>query len=157
MKFNDTFLGVLLLLAAAMIWVSAQSFSRLPNQSYGSETMPLALAALSLGLGLYMVARGVLSGGPMPRAVRADWARSRGGLAGAFATIALIVAYIVLTDRVGFVPVAAVIIFALMLVMQVRWWMAVPLALLATVAIQQSFGRLLLVPLPRNEFLSFLW
>ena len=157
MKLNDTLLGVLLLLAAAAIWVSAQSFSRLPNQSYGSETMPLALSALSLGLGIYMVARGVLSGATVPRAIRADWALSRLGLARFGAAIALVIAYIALAGRIGFVPIAALTIFALMLVMQVRWWLAVPLALLATLAIQQSFGRLLLVPLPRNDFLSFLW
>jgi putative tricarboxylic transport membrane protein len=157
LKLNDTFLGALLLLAAAAIWISAQSFSRLPNQSYGSETMPLALAAMALALGVYMVARGVLSGFPMPKAVRADWARSPVGLVGFGAAIALVVAYIVLENRLGFVPTAALIIFALMLVMQVRWWLAAPLALVATLAIQQSFGRLLLVPLPRNDFLSFLW
>jgi putative tricarboxylic transport membrane protein len=157
LKLNDTFLGALLLLAAAAIWISAQSFSRLPNQSYGSETMPLALAAVALALGVYMVARGVMSGAPTPKAVRADWARSPVALAGFGAAIALVVAYIVLAGRLGFVPTAALIIFALMLVMQVRWWLAAPLALLATLAIQQSFGRLLLVPLPRNDFLSFLW
>lgn len=157
MKLNDSMLGVLLLLAAVAIWISAQSFSRLPNQSYGSETMPLALATLSLGLGLYMVARGALSGSPIPKATRADWARSRKGLVGFVAAIALVVAYIALAGRIGFVPIAALTIFALMLVMQVRWWLAVPLSLLATLAIQQSFGRLLLVPLPRNDFLSFLW
>jgi cell division protein FtsW (lipid II flippase) len=93
----------------------------------------------------------------MPKAVRADWARSPVGLVGFGAAIALVVAYIVLENRLGFVPTAALIIFALMLVMQVRWWLAAPLALVATLAIQQSFGRLLLVPLPRNDFLSFLW
>ena len=156
-KLNDTLLGVLLLLAAGAIWWSAQSFSRLPNQSYGSETMPLALAAMALALGVYMVARGVLAGGAMPKAGRADWARSRDGLLRFGAAIALVLAYIALSGSVGFVPIAALIILAMMLVMQVRWWMAVPLALIATLAIQQAFGRLLLVPLPRNGFLSFLW
>lgn len=157
MKFNDSFLGALLLLAAAGIWISAQSFSRLPNQSYGSETMPLALSAMALALGVWMVARGVLSGARTPKAVRAEWARSHVGLTGVGAAVALVVAYIVASDRLGFAPTAALIIFTMMLVMRVRWWLAAPLALAATLAIQQSFGRLLLVPLPRSDFLSFLW
>ena len=157
MKLNDTLLGVLLLLAAGAIWYSAQSFSRLPNQSYGSETMPLALAGMSLALGIYMVVRGVLAGAVLPRATRADWARSPAGPVRFGVAVALVVAYIALSGSVGFVPTAALIILALMLVMRVRWWTAVPLALISTLAIQQSFGRLLLVPLPRNDFLSFLW
>ena len=156
-KLNDTLLGVLLLLAAGAIWWSAQSFSRLPNQSYGSETMPLALAAMALALGLYMVAQGVRKGAAMPKAIRADWARSPAGLLRFGAAVALVLAYIAFSGSVGFVPVAVLIILALMLVMQVKWFSAVPLSLVATLAIQQSFGRLLLVPLPRNDFLSFLW
>lgn len=157
MKLNDTALGLLLIAAAAAIWASAQNFSRLPNQAYGSETMPLALAALALGLGLYLLGAGLRAGARLPAATRAGWTRTPGA-PGAFGiTVALVVGYILFSDRIGFVPVAAATIFALMLVMRVRVVLALPLAVVATLLIQQAFGRLLLVPLPRSDLFGFLW
>ncbi|MGB3556103.1 MAG: tripartite tricarboxylate transporter TctB family protein [Jannaschia sp.] len=157
MKLNDALLGFVLIAAAVAIWFSAQNFSRLPNQAYGSETMPLALSALAFCLGLFMVAKGVLAREAIPRLRRADWTRTPGAVAGVAVALALVVGYILLSGRLGFIPVAAVTILILMLVMRVRWWVAVPLSALATLAIQQAFGRLLLVPLPRSEVFSFLW
>ena len=157
MKFNDVSLGVLLMLAGGAIWLSAQQFSRLPNQAYGSETMPLALSVVAVLLGTFMVGRSLLTGGRWPSVLRADWTRTSGALAGFAAVIGLIVAYIVFADRLGFVPVAVAVIWALMLVMRVRWWLAGVLSFAAALAIQQAFGRLLLVPLPRTDYLHFMW
>ena len=157
MKLNDMFLGLLLVAAAIGIWLSAQNFSRLPNQSYGSETMPLALSVLALLLGAFLIGRSILTGDALPRAARPAWADTPGAIAALLVTLALIVGYIVLAGRIGFVPVAIGLVLLLMLVMQVRWWMAFPLAVAATLIVQQAFARLLLVPLPRSGFLSFLW
>jgi len=151
------FLGLLLVAAAIGIWISAQSFSRLPNQSYGSETMPLALSGVAMLLGVFMIVRSVMTGTALPRATLPEWAETPGAMVALLVTLALIVGYIVLSGRIGFVPVAIGLVTILMLVMQVRWWMALPLAVVATIVVQQAFARLLLVPLPRSGFLSFLW
>ncbi len=150
-------LGLLLVAAAIGIWISAQNFSRLPNQSYGSETMPLALSGVALLLGLFMIVRSVIAGAAIPRATLPAWAETPGALVALLVTLALIVGYIVLAGRIGFVPVAIALVLILMLVMQVRWYLALPLAIVATIVVQQAFARLLLVPLPRSGFLSFLW
>ena len=157
MKLDDLALGLLLVAASVGIWISAQGFSRLPNQAYGSETMPLALAALALGLGLFLAVQGLRAGGRWPAVARADWTRAPGAVAAVAAALALVVGYILLSDRIGFLPTAFAVILALMLVMRVRPLLALPLSVLAAVAIQQAFGRLLLVPLPRSGFLGFLW
>jgi hypothetical protein len=157
MKFNDVSLGILLMLAGGAIWLSAQQFSRLPNQAYGSETMPLALSAVAVILGVFMVGRSLVAGGRWPSVSRAEWTLARGAVAGFVAVIGLILAYIVLADRLGFLPVAVAVIWSLMVVMRVRWWLAGVLSFVAALAIQQAFGRLLLVPLPRTEYLQFIW
>ena len=157
MKLNDAALGLLCLLGGVAIWLSAQSFSRLPNQAYGSETMPLALSALAAGLGASLIVRGALAGAWRPAAARAGWTRVRGAPAALVAALALVVAYIALAGRIGFLPVAVAVMWALMLVMGVRWWSALALSIAAALAVQQAFGRLLLVPLPRTGVLPFLW
>ena len=157
MKLNDAALGLLLILAAAAIRWSATGFSRLPNQAYGSETMPIALSALALGLGVYMVGQAVLAREGLPRARPAEWARAPGAVARVALALALVAGYIALAGRLGFVPVAVAILVLLMLATRVRWWVAVPVAAVATLVIQQAFGRLLLVPLPRSDALGFLW
>ncbi|WP_299815967.1 tripartite tricarboxylate transporter TctB family protein [uncultured Jannaschia sp.] len=157
MKFNDSALGLILILAAIAIRWSAEGFSRLPNQSYGSETMPIALSALALGLGAYMVGQGVVARDGLPRARPADWVRLPGAVPRVALALGLVVGYIALAGRLGFVPVSVAILLALMLATRVRWWVALPVAALATLVIQQAFGRLLLVPLPRSGALGFLW
>lgn len=156
-KFNDMFLGLLLVAAAIAIWISAQNFSRLPNQDYGSETMPLALSVLAFGLGGFLVVRAALAGQRMPRVSRPEWADAPGAVTGLLIAIALIVGYIVLAGQIGFIPVAIVLVLILMLVMGVDWRLALLLAVVSAVVVQQAFARLLLVPLPRSGFLPFLW
>lgn len=151
------FLGLLLVAAAIGIWISAQDFSRLPNQAYGSETMPLVLSGLAMALGLYLIGRSILAGDALPRAMRPDWAGNPGAVGALLVTLALIAGYIALAGRVGFVPVAVGLVLILMLVMRVRWWVALPMSIVATIVVQQAFARLLLVPLPRSGFLGFLW
>ncbi|WP_299650157.1 tripartite tricarboxylate transporter TctB family protein [uncultured Jannaschia sp.] len=157
MKLNDSALGLILIVAAIAIRWSATGFSRLPNQAYGSETMPIALSALALGLGAYMVGQGVVARDGLPRARMAEWARAPSAVARVALALALVAGYVLLAGRLGFVPVSVAILLVLMLATRVRWWVAIPVAAFATLVIQQAFGRLLLVPLPRSDALGFLW
>ena len=157
MKLNDSALGLILIVAAIAIRWSATGFSRLPNQAYGSETMPIALSALALGLGVYMVGQGVVARDGLPRARMAEWARAPGAVARVALALTLVAGYVLLAGRLGFVPVSVAILLVLMLATRVRLWVAIPVAAFATLVIQQAFGRLLLVPLPRSDALGFLW
>ncbi|MDQ0326396.1 putative tricarboxylic transport membrane protein [Rhodopseudomonas julia] len=157
MKFNDFVLGVLVLIGAAAILVSARNFSPIPGQAYGAETMPNAIGIVAAGLGIFMMAKSALAGFPGRAVALADWVRSPGSLVGVATALALIGVYIVFSERVGFVPIAFLILLVFMLTLRTRIIVAVPVAIFATILVQQTFGRLLLVPLPRNDFLSFLW
>lgn len=98
-----------------------------------------------------------MAGERVPGLVLSDWTGQRGPMARAASVLGLIVAYIVISPVVGFLPTAFVVMVLAMLVLRVRLLIAAPVALVAAIAIQQSFGKLLLVPLPRSSFLTFLW
>lgn len=61
---------------------------------------------------------------------------------------ALLLFYVYAADRLGFVPTAAILIFAAALAFGARLRVALPLAAIAPVAIHLIFYKLLRVPLP---------
>ena len=157
MKLDDLSLGLLAILGAAAIFLSARGFEPIPGQTYGAGTMPRAIALLCLGVGLFLAGRAVARGARRPGASLADWARRPSAVAGLLLALGLVVAYILLAGATGFVPIAVALMTALMLALRVRPLTAIAVSLLAALLIQQAFGRLLLVPLPRSPLLPFLW
>jgi len=157
MKLHDLALGVLVLIGGVAIYISALQFSPIPGQDYGAETMPKAIAFLAIALGLFLVAKGLATMRTEPVLVVPAWAHSPVSLARLALTTVLVVAYIVLSRPIGFVISAFALMAILMLGLRTRIVLAIPVAILATIVIQQAFGRLLLVPLPRSALLGFLW
>jgi hypothetical protein len=157
MKFNDLLLGLLVIAGGVGIYVSALDFTPIPGQAYGAETMPRAIAFLAIGVGLFLSARAVMRAERVPRLSLADWAHSPRSLASLALTVALVVAYIVFSDNIGFVPMALIVMVTLMLALGARLIVAVPAAIIAAVVIQEAFGGLLLVPLPPASILGFQW
>ena len=157
MKFDDLALGLLALLGGVAIHVSALGFEPLPGQIYGAGTMPRAIALVSGGLGLFLIGRSVAAGVRRPGVALADWTGSRAAVAGLALALGLVVLYVLLAGTVGFVPIAVAVMAALMLALGVRPLTAIAVSIAAALVIQQAFGRLLLVPLPRSPALPFLW
>jgi hypothetical protein len=157
MKVSDLTLGLLVLVGEVALLLSSLQFSPIPGQAYGADTMPKAIGLVSLVLALVLIARALRAGERVPTVTRTDWARSPLALATLGLTLALVVAYIVLADTTGFIPIATAILFVLMLALKVRPLPAVFVAVGAAFAVQFAFGRLLLVPLPRSPFLEAFW
>ncbi|SMC46561.1 tripartite tricarboxylate transporter TctB family protein [Primorskyibacter flagellatus] len=157
MRVTDLTLGLLTLLGGIAIYISAIEFQAIPGQAYGAGTMPRAVALVTGLTGLFMIVKAVMEGERLPGLNLADWTQSPAAIARLVSVLVLIVAYIALSPVLGFLPTAVAVMTIGMLILRVRWWIAVIIALVAAIAIQQSFGRLLLVPLPRSDFLSFLW
>ncbi|MEF2552505.1 tripartite tricarboxylate transporter TctB family protein [Aurantimonas sp. A2-1-M11] len=156
MKLNDLSLGILVLLCGGGIYLSALQFSPIPGQSYGAETMPTTIALVAIGLGIFMIGKAVVARSGQPALALADWARSPVALLGLSVALGLVLFYILFSRAIGFVPTAFLVIVTLMLTLRTRPVTAIVVSLLATIVIQQAFGRLLLVPLPRSA-LGFLW
>ncbi len=156
MRVTDLTLGCLVILAGIAIFISAIDFTVIPGQSYGAGTMPRAIAFATVGTGIFLTVKALLAKGRFGLELE-EWVFNRGSLLRIGMILALIVFYIAGAPILGFAPTAFLILIVAMLVLGTRPLIAVPVSLVATVAIQQSFGKLLLVPLPRSDFLPFLW
>ncbi|PZX15234.1 tripartite tricarboxylate transporter TctB family protein [Palleronia aestuarii] len=157
MRATDLTLGILVLLGGIAIYVSAMGFEVIPGQSYGAGTMPRAIAFATIGVGLFIAGKALMAGDRSLGFELRDWVRSGRALFRAGTALVLIVVYIVAAPFVGFTPAALFVLLAGMLVLGTRPLPAIAISIVATIAIQQSFGRLLLVPLPRSDLFSFLW
>ena len=72
-------------------------------------------------------------------------------------TIVLVILYIAFSDLLGFTISSFLVLLVLFLAMRVRPVTALVVAVIATLVIQQAFGVVLRVPLPRSDLLGFLW
>ena len=61
---------------------------------------------------------------------------------------ALLLFYVAVADRLGFIITAALIVYATASALGARWRLALPLAVLAPIGIHLIFSKLLRVPLP---------
>lgn len=61
---------------------------------------------------------------------------------------ALLIFYVVVAERVGFILTAAIIVYVTATALGARWKLAIPLAALAPIAVHLIFSKLLRVPLP---------
>jgi putative tricarboxylic transport membrane protein len=69
---------------------------------------------------------------------------------------ALLLFYVLVVDRIGFIPAAATIVLIASLTLGAPWRLAVPLAALAPIGVHLIFYKLLRVPLP-DGFLPMPW
>jgi putative tricarboxylic transport membrane protein len=146
MRLNDAVIGSLLLAFAIATFAYARTLPAIPGQEYGAAVFPM-LVALGLGsCGLALLATGLRR---WHGAVSwNDWALTHHAWAKLATVVALILAYILAAQAIGFVTMSIVILLIFLLLMGVRWLVAVPVALAATLLIQQTFSGLLRVPLP---------
>lgn len=148
MRLNDALLGALLLGFAAWVWWLTGFFPAFPGQDYGPNLFPRILAAGIAGCGALLVLRGLRAGG---RAVTLEgWVREPARLLSFLFVPAAVVFYLLLSDRLGFIPTAFVILLALFLWFRARPVVALPVAAGVTLAVHWFFAGLMRVPLPRG-------
>ena len=161
MKLNDAVWGALLLLLAMAILVHVQSFRTIPGQQYGPAIFP-GLIAVGLAIcAVLLIVKGLATRTQDSRRVQwmtlAPWTRSRRHVFAFALTVGVNVFYILLVDRLGFIPTGVIYLAALFAVFGVRLIWIVPLALLLTLVIHTAFYKLLKVPLPWGLLHGFIW
>lgn len=157
MRFHDSVCGIVLFAVAVFIFAYALTIPPMPGQQYGADVFPRLVAIGLGGFSLMLVWRGWRSHiAGTPWLAIAPWARdpkTRGNFILAFV---LTIAYVLLDDVVGFLPLGIAILMVLFLRQGVAWRRGLVVAV-ATVAITQvAFGNLLRVPLPRGV-LTGIW
>ncbi|MFM2149499.1 MAG: hypothetical protein RLZZ187_1805 [Pseudomonadota bacterium] len=154
MRLNDALLGVLLVGFAGWIWWMTGFFPVFPGQDYGPNLFPRILA-VGIGLcGLALFVRGLRAGGRL--VVFEDWVSQPARLLSFLLLPGAVLAYILLSERLGFIPTAFVILVTLFLWFRARVAVALPVAAGMTLLVHWFFAGLMRVPLPRGVMDSFL-
>lgn len=151
MRVNDLVSGAVMIAVAAFVIAMTMTFPAFPGQNYGPAVFPRLLASLMILCGLVLVVRGYgewWAGSPL--FVRPDWARSASGVVSVLLILGAALAYILIVDRVGFVPLTIVLLLVLFLWFRVRLPVAVVTAVAAAFAVNWFFATMMRVPLPRG-------
>lgn len=158
MRLNDILTGAIFFALAAAIFVYALGLPAMPGQRYGAGTFPVVIAAGLGGFSLLLMIQAWRKRTTEFRWIDwAPWTRDRRTVASFLLALALILVYVLLSERIGFIPLSIAILLILFWKQDVPWRRGIAVAVLATLAIQVAFGDLLRVPLPRGLLTGILW
>ena len=149
MRVNDAVSGAALaLFALAMIWYT-RTFPEMPGQHYGPALFPVLIGIGLLLTGVVLIVRGLTRLRTEPVFSGGAWLRSGPHLINFLAIVGGLLLYILVSDRLGFIPTALLLLFGWLLLFRGgRPISSLVIALGVTLAVDYLFSDLLLVPLP---------
>lgn len=146
MKVSDTVAGALLALVAGWVLLQARAFPDIPGQKIGAGAFPGLVAALLGACALLLLARGLRA--RAPAFVPGQWVRSPRHVARFALVPAMLLAYVMLSESVGFPLMGFALVAVLLIGFGVRLSRALPIAAGTTLVVFLVFSKLLKVPLP---------
>jgi tripartite-type tricarboxylate transporter receptor subunit TctC len=133
--------------------LTGEAFRQVSAEHFGPMIFPSVIGALLL-IALFIVVGEFRSerGHPGRRAGGTPALRPEGArhLRPALAVLAAVVFYLLAAEALGFLLTATVLLGGVLLLFRVRPWMAVAIAVTASVVLYQVFAVMLRVPLPRG-------
>jgi len=150
MKANDAITGGIFLAVAILAFLYAGTFTPLPGVKYGPDLFPRLVSVL-MGLGGVILIVGALRpAGRQPLLSIAQWARTPRSYLIIVAVLGSIVFYILLSDRLGFLLTAFIMLSALLIATRgiSRTVSSLVISASVVVVLYLIFARLLRVPLP---------
>jgi putative tricarboxylic transport membrane protein len=152
MRLHPALLGLIFIALAAAFFGYTFTFPALPGQRYGPALFPRVIATGIALCGLVLVVQGWRSGAPW---VALDESlRRRRAMASFLITLGAIVFYLLAAPRLGFLPVAAVIVGGLAWWMGAKAWVAIVGGVVASAVMHWFFASIMRVPLPRGWFMQ---
>jgi putative tricarboxylic transport membrane protein len=148
-RLNDAVIGVALILFALAVIGYARTFPEMPGQNYGPALFPVLIGIGFMVTGAILVVSGLARLKTEPLFSGGAWATSPHHVASFLAVALGLLFYIVVSDWLGFIPTAALLLFVLLVVLrQGRPLSSLAIALITTLAVNYAFTKFLLVPLP---------
>ena len=157
MRINDAIIGLALLVGAGLLWLYAGTLPPMSGQAYGAGLFPAFIAVGLAATAGWLILETLRAGGGGPAIALAPWARSPRRLLALALAMALVLFYILGSERLGFIPTAFVVVAALLAILGVRPWAAAALGAVVTLGVHQVFYKLLLVPLPWGLLTPLAW
>jgi putative tricarboxylic transport membrane protein len=143
----------LLVALAAALFAYTFTFPDMPGQRYGPALFPRLISLGIMACGLVIAVRGWRSGAPW-LALSPPLQQLQGWLS--FLAMPLAIGfYLLVAERLGFLPTAAIVVGALCTWLGARLWVAALTGVLTALVVQWFFGSLMRVPLPRGWFMQW--
>ncbi len=157
MRINDIISGlVLIVVSLGMIYLTLD-FPEFPGQKYGPSLFPRILCSGLIICGVVLVFRGLAARREgVPLIQMADWSRDPSRLLSFLLIPGLVVAYIFVSEPIGFIPVTFAMLLFLFVWFRSRLVVALPVAALTTWIVHWFFATLMRVPLPRGLLTNIL-
>ena len=159
MRFNDAISGSALLALAIAILLNVRTYPSIPGQSIGPSAFPGLLAALLAVCAVILIYKGLRERIAGVRAwVRpGDWLRSPHHVGNFLLTIGVLLFYILLADKLGFLICGVVLLGVLFWKLRVPPALILPIAIVVTLVIHTIFYKGLRVPLPWGVLTPLAW
>jgi putative tricarboxylic transport membrane protein len=157
MRFNDAVIGAVLLALALAMMAYTRGFPPMPGQNYGPALFPVLIGIGLSVCAVLLIGKGWRQRRQVPWLALDPWVREPRRIGGVALMLAGILAYILLSDVLGFLITATALLGILLVFSGVRWQRAVPIAVLMSVFVHLSFYSLLRVPLPWGVLTPIAW
>ncbi len=157
MKLNDAVFGLILFVLGAAVLAAVQGFPKIPGQSVGPALFPGLIAAGLCVAGALLVVSGWRERANQPWLQFGEWIRSPRHVVAFLLVIASVLFYRAVSERLGFLITASVLLGSLMVALRVPPVRAGVIAVIATLVIHFAFYKLLRVPLPWGVLTPYAW
>ena len=151
MRANDALSGLVIIVLSLAMLALTLSFPAFIGQKYGPALFPRILGTALIVCGAILIWNGVAARREGAKwMVIAPWVRDPRRLTSFFLVLALLLLYILVSETVGFIPIAFAFLLTLFIWLGVRPVSSVIIAAIATLSIHWFFSTMLRVPLPRG-------
>lgn len=148
MKFDDLINGALAMLLGIAIILNSRGLEGVSHIEYGPGFFPSLAGAGLILAGLTLVARRLLASEGVVSGFVALRATSRSGLIGFLLVLAALAFYIAFAEVLGFLLIAPVFIFTLVIWFEGQLGLSLAAGVLGTVAFHTFFYQFMSAPLP---------
>ena len=148
MRLNDTLLGAIFLALAVGMIAMAQGFHTPPGQKFGPGFFPTIIGSVMGVAAIGLILKGLVNREGRGWIDLDPWFSSPRLLLQGASVFVFLIAYLLLSEDLGFLIVAPILLWALIWLLWGNPLWALLIALLASFVIHQFFVQVLLVPLP---------